>query len=82
MDGDAEHAGYRYGGMWKNKHVGASAKMPRKVKEREKLRRRGGDTGEKGGGVGGEGEGEVIEKEDEERGRGRGAGREGGVDDR
>ena len=27
MDGDAAHPGYRYGGMWKNKRAGASAKM-------------------------------------------------------
>ena len=32
IDGDAQHEHYRYGGMWKNKHAGVSAKIPRKLK--------------------------------------------------
>ena len=39
VDGDAEHKGYRYGGMWKNKHAGVSAKMPKKAKERQRQRK-------------------------------------------
>jgi len=35
---------YRYGGMWKNKHEGASAKMPRRVKEKMKEKGRAGKT--------------------------------------
>ena len=40
VDGDEAHPGYRYGGMWKNKHAGVSAKMPKKVKEKQKQRGR------------------------------------------
>lgn len=29
MDGDADHPDYKYGGMWKNKHAGVSAKKPK-----------------------------------------------------
>lgn len=34
IDGDLEkgHEHYRYGGMWKNKHAGVSAKVPRRLK--------------------------------------------------
>lgn len=32
MDGDEQHKMYRYGGAWKNKWAGVSAKMPRKAK--------------------------------------------------
>lgn len=28
-DGDLNHPYYRYGGMWKNKHAGVSAKKPK-----------------------------------------------------
>ncbi|KAF2087185.1 hypothetical protein K490DRAFT_6942, partial [Saccharata proteae CBS 121410] len=30
VDGDGEHPDYRYGGMWKNKHEGVSAKRKKK----------------------------------------------------
>jgi len=40
-DGAAGHAHYKYGGMWKNKHEGASARMPRRVKEKQKVRGKG-----------------------------------------
>lgn len=33
VDGDAEHPHYRYGGMWKNKAAGVSAKRPKKTKK-------------------------------------------------
>ena len=51
IDGDLKEGreGYRYGGMWKNKHAGVSAKVPRRLKG--KLGREGG-----GGGEGKEGE--------------------------
>ena len=68
IDGDLKQGreGYRYGGMWKNKHAGVSAKVPRRLKG--KLGREG-DGGAGGGGSGeedgkdggsedGEGEGE------------------------
>ena len=29
IDGDLDHPFYKYGGMWKNKHAGVSAKKPR-----------------------------------------------------
>ena len=29
VDGDSDHPYYRYGGMWKNKHAGVSAKKPK-----------------------------------------------------
>ena len=29
VDGDSKHPYYRYGGMWKNKHAGVSAKKPK-----------------------------------------------------
>ena len=32
VDGDSEHPYYKYGGMWKNKHAGVSAKKPNKSK--------------------------------------------------
>jgi len=34
IDGDLEkgHEYYRYGGMWKNKHAGVSAKVPKRLK--------------------------------------------------
>jgi len=32
VEGDAAHLFYKYGGMWKNKHAGVSAKKP-KVKK-------------------------------------------------
>lgn len=30
VDGDADHPFYKYGGMWKNKHAGVSAKKPKR----------------------------------------------------
>lgn len=47
IDGDLKEGreGYRYGGMWKNKHAGVSAKVPRRLK---------GKFGREGGGGGGE----------------------------
>jgi hypothetical protein len=51
--------GYRYGGMWKNKHAGVSAKVPKRLKG--KLGREGGASGGVGKGGGrddGVGEGE------------------------
>lgn len=64
IDGDLEKGreGYRYGGMWKNKHAGVSAKVPKRL--RGKLGRGGGD--EKRGG----------EEDSEEEGRGEGEGDE------
>lgn len=46
IDGDLKEGreGYRYGGMWKNKHAGVSAKVPRRLKG--KLGREGGGGGE------------------------------------
>ncbi|KAF2155234.1 hypothetical protein K461DRAFT_266533 [Myriangium duriaei CBS 260.36] len=35
-DGDAAHPNYRYGGAWKNKHAGVSAKKPQRVKDRQR----------------------------------------------
>lgn len=32
IDGDDQHIYYRYGGMWKNKHAGVSAKKPKSKK--------------------------------------------------
>jgi hypothetical protein len=82
IDGDLAEGrqGYRYGGMWKNKHAGASAKVPRRLKG--KLGREGGGKdgtkGEKddeggsggggggGGGVSGEGRGEYGRKGEDE----------------
>ena len=29
VDGDSDHPHYKYGGMWKNKHAGVSAKKPK-----------------------------------------------------
>lgn len=57
IDGDLKEGreGYRYGGMWKNKHAGVSAKVPRRLKG--KLGREG-DGGGGGGGEGKEGSGE------------------------
>ncbi len=34
-DGSAEHRYYKYGGMWKNKHEGASTKKPKKRKDKK-----------------------------------------------
>lgn len=63
IDGDLKEGreGYRYGGMWKNKHAGVSAKVPRRLK---------GKLGREGGGGGGEDEKEGKEdgNEDEEEG--------------
>lgn len=51
MDGDETHPLYRYGGMWKNKHEGVSAKIKGRAKVRNK---RGGGEGIDGdGGEGG-----------------------------
>ena len=36
QDGDAAHPYYRYGGAWKNKVAGASAKKPKKGKNKGK----------------------------------------------
>lgn len=49
IDGDLKEGreGYRYGGMWKNKHAGVSAKVPRRLK---------GKLGRESGGGGGGGE--------------------------
>ena len=33
IDGDSEHPYYKYGGMWKNKHAGVSAKKPKPKKK-------------------------------------------------
>lgn len=56
IDGDlaAGREGYRYGGMWKNKHAGVSAKVPRRLKG--KLGREGGKGGESEGEEGKDGE--------------------------
>ncbi|KAM0717555.1 hypothetical protein Q7P37_007407 [Cladosporium fusiforme] len=55
IDGDLEKGreGYRYGGMWKNKHAGVSAKVPRRLKG--KMVRGGGEGGDEreGGDAGG-----------------------------
>jgi hypothetical protein len=80
IDGDLAKGrqGYRYGGMWKNKHAGASAKVPRRLKG--KLGREGGGKDEmkgeenvdggngSGGGAGGEGRGEYGRKGEVGRG--------------
>ena len=64
IDGDLAtgREGYRYGGMWKNKHAGVSAKVPRRLKG--KLGREGGVDGgeeERDGKEGSEeGEGEEV----------------------
>jgi hypothetical protein len=59
IDGDLAEGreGYRYGGMWKNKHAGVSAKVPRRLKGR--LGREG------GGGGGGEEDGKERKEESE-----------------
>jgi hypothetical protein len=61
IDGDLKEGreGYRYGGMWKNKHAGVSAKVPRRLKG--KLGRdSGGQEAKKDGKDGSEeGEGEA-----------------------
>lgn len=64
IDGDLKEGreGYRYGGMWKNKHAGVSAKVPRRLKGR--LGREGGGSGRGGGGEEG-----VEAKEDGGEGR-------------
>lgn len=36
MDGDSAHPYYRYGGAWKNKFAGVSAKKPKKGKAKGK----------------------------------------------
>ena len=58
IDGDLKEGreGYRYGGMWKNKHAGVSAKVPRRLK---------GKLGREGGGGGGDSE---VGKEGKEEG--------------
>lgn len=43
IDGDKAHPHYRYGGMWKNKHAGVSAKMKGNRKEKKKKRERAGE---------------------------------------
>lgn len=62
IDGDLKEGreGYRYGGMWKNKHAGVSAKVPRRLK---------GKLGRDGGG-GGEGEDGKEGSEGSEEGEG------------
>lgn len=59
IDGDLEKGreGYRYGGMWKNKHAGVSAKVPRRLKGKMVRGAGGGDGGEGQDGGGGEEEG-------------------------
>jgi len=66
IDGDLKEGreGYRYGGMWKNKHAGVSAKVPRRLK---------GKLGRDGGGGGGSGE---VEGGKEGSGDGEGDGEE------
>lgn len=76
IDGDLAEGrrGYRYGGMWKNKHAGASAKVPRRLRgklgreEKGGGKKEGGEDGEDGdgggGGGAGEGRGEYGRKED------------------
>lgn len=72
IDGDlaAGREGYRYGGMWKNKHAGVSAKVPRRLKGklgREGVGKGGGKEGsEKDGEEGDEKEGGEGESESEE----------------
>ena len=36
VDGDESHPHYKYGGMWKNKHAGVSAKVKGKAKRKAK----------------------------------------------
>ena len=57
IDGDLKEGreGYRYGGMWKNKHAGVSAKVPKRLKGKMV---RGAE------GKGGEGNGERDENGD------------------
>ena len=38
VDGDRHHPNYRYGGMWKNKHAGVSAKIKGKAKKAAKAK--------------------------------------------
>lgn len=61
IDGDLKEGreGYRYGGMWKNKHAGVSAKVPRRLK---------GKLGREGGGDGGEEERDGKEGSEEGEG--------------
>ncbi|KAK5095183.1 hypothetical protein LTR70_003659 [Exophiala xenobiotica] len=51
---EAEHPYYRYGGMWKNRHVDgpASAKKPKRVKDRQKCQeaQRPSEGGDRAGG--------------------------------
>ena len=63
IDGDLAEGreGYRYGGMWKNKHAGVSAKVPRRLK----------------GKLGREGEGKGKEEENEKEGSEEGESEEG-----
>jgi hypothetical protein len=65
IDGDLKEGreGYRYGGMWKNKHAGVSAKVPKRLKG--KLGREGGTGGTKAG-TGDDGEGENDGREEQE----------------
>ena len=85
VDGDLAEGrrGYRYGGMWKNRHAGVSAKVPRRLKGKLGREEEGGRDGEggkdgeegeagSGGGGGGQGRGEYGRKE--EVGREDGAG--------
>ena len=66
IDGDLKEGreGYRYGGMWKNKHAGVSAKVPSRLK---------GKLGREGGGGGGDSE---VGKEGMEEGDEGGSGGE------
>lgn len=50
IDGDLKEGrqGYRYGGMWKNRHAGVSAKVPRRLKGKLGREGEGGDGSEEG----------------------------------
>lgn len=50
IDGDLKEGreGYRYGGMWKNKHAGVSAKVPRRLKGKLGREGGGGEVGKDG----------------------------------
>jgi hypothetical protein len=80
VDGDLAEGrqGYRYGGMWKNKHAGASAKVPRRLKG--KLGREG-NGGGKDGKEGGESGGEDVNGGSGGGGSGQGRGEYGRKED-
>jgi hypothetical protein len=47
VDGDGSNPWYRCGGMWKNKHEGASARIKGRARERNRGRGESGDGGGK-----------------------------------